>query len=249
MSKLSYSKKLYLKSILKFFAILSALILILLIDVVYGIGRANFTFEVFEMLFVFAVGYMSYPLFNILLSKLLKKEDEILKDWGNAELGFKGEDTVADWLKQILLTKDYIVLPNVVLPNQSFDFDFIIIGPKGVIVLEVKNLTGKYHFSNDEYFGIKNGQKKVLPPYFDPREQVKKQIFSLREYFELKGYSNIKISKSVVFIDKNLISIEGNTGIYISAGYDSLKNFFDGITLDSNYTTEYCEKVRQVLSM
>jgi len=249
MNKLSYSRRLYLKAQIKFFLILFTLIAILLLDIVYGIGRANFTIEVFEMLFIFAIGYMFYPLYQFLLGKLFKTEDKIIKDMDNAELGFKGEETVSGWLKQILSAEEYIILPNVVLPNHRYDIDFIVIGPKGIIILEVKNFTGKFHFSNDEYFEIKNGKKNALPPFFDPREQVKKQTFDLREYFELKGHGNARILKALVFVNKDSITIDGNTGIYVVNSLDSLKNFFDNITLDINYTPEYCEKIRQILSV
>jgi len=248
MNKLSYSKKQYLKAKFKFYIVLFTLIAVLVLDIIFGIGRMNFTIQVFVMLFIFACGFMFYPLFQFLNGRLSILEDKILKDWNIAELGIKGEDTVMDWLKQILPGNEYIILPNVVLPNHRFDIDFIVIGPKGIVALEVKNFTGKYHFSSDDFFKINNGQMNILDPLFDPRSEVRRHTFSLREYFELKGHSNIRILKAVVFIDKSLVTIEGNTGIYIATGYDSLKSFFDNMTLDDNYTSEYCQKIKQILN-
>src|ERR1035437_4094597 len=227
MKKITYSKKLYLIAQLKFLAVLLVFIIILVLDFRYGIGRANFTIKTFEMLFVLLLGFSFYPVVMSAKRRLDKFEDKILDDADSARLGFEGENTVAEWLKQILPKDKYFVLPNFVLPGHRFDIDFIVIGPKGVIILEVKNYTGQFQFSDDEYFQIKNGQKNVLPPSFDPRDEARRHAYYLRKYFELNGYNNVRILKAVVFVNANRMSIDGNTGVYVAGGFDSLKKFLD----------------------
>jgi len=247
MEKLSYSKRKYLTARIKLILILLFMIAILIFNVSYGIKWNSLTIRTFELLFVFSSGFAFYPLLMLASNKLDKVEDKILNDAKNARLGIEGEDTVTNWLKQILDNKEYIILPNLVLPGHHFDIDFVVIGPKGIILLEVKNHTGKYQYSNDEYYQIKNGNKIILPPNFDPREEVKKHSYYLRKYFEFNGYNDIRILKAVVLIDEKSVIIEGNTGIYIASGFDSLKKFLDNTTSDIKYTPEFCEKLRQVL--
>ena len=172
----------YLKANLKFLLVFVLFIIILFLNYRYGISKANFTFTTFVLLFAVLIGFILYPLVMLMRNKLDKFEDGILDEANSARLGFEGENTVASWLEEILPKTGYIVLPNVILPKHRFDIDFVVIGPKGVVVLEVKNRTGKYHFSNDEYFEIKNSKENILPPSFDPREQISKHSYYLRKY-------------------------------------------------------------------
>lgn len=224
------------------------LVILLFLDFRYGIGRASFTLKTFELLSVLVLGFFSYPVFKLGLKKLDKFEDEIFYDIDSGRLGFEGENTVAGWLQQILPKDKYTILQNFALPKHLFDIDFIIIGPKGIIVLETKNLTDHYQFSNDEFLKIKNNQKILLSPKYDPRDQLRRHVYHLIKFFEVNRYSDLRILKALVFIDANRISINGNTGIYIASGFDSLKKFLDSATLDVLYTPEFCEKLKQVLS-
>lgn len=242
-----YSKKLYIKALLKFWGLFGILAIFLLLDFYYVFSKTNLTIKTLEILLVFFFGYFMYPIYFSIRKKFNDIGDNILFEAGSARLGLEGEKIVYDWIKNILPEKEYIILSNVVLPKHKFDIDFIVIGPKGVIVLEAKNFTGQFHFSNDEYFQIKNQKRNVLPQSFDPREGVRRHIYHLREFFERNNFNDIRILKALVFVKEDNISVDGNTGIYIAKGFNSLKYFLDGITTDPIYTPEYCEKIRKIL--
>ena len=247
MRKVTYSKKLYIMAWVKLGVTLLILLSLLFLDFRYGFSQKSFTSKTLEILFVFILGFFSYPVFKLGKKKLDIFEDKIFNDADKAKLGFEGEDTVESWLKQILPKNEYTILSNIILPECNFDIDFIVVGPKGIILLEAKNFTSHYQFSDGECFKIKDGKKILLTRNYDPRDQVQRHVSSLTKYLESKGYSNLRILKALVFINADLISINGSTGIYIANGFDSLKRFFDNSTLDNSYTPEFCEKIKQVL--
>jgi len=247
MFSITHSKKLYLIAQLKFWGIFCTLILFLFLDIKYGIGKVNITFRILELFFAFLFGFIFYPVFSLVLKKTDKIADKLLDDADAARRGFEGENTVAGWLKQLLPQDSYRVLRNVKLSGHKFDIDFIVIGPKGVIMLEVKNFTEQRCFSEDEYFQVKNSRKHVLPLKDDPREEVRYHLYYLRKQFESKMPDRVRISKAVVFLNENDVIFEGNPGIYIANGFDSLKRFIEGVSEDSKYDDSFYRKIENIL--
>lgn len=146
---ITYSKKLWLAAQLKYWAILCVLLIVLFLDIKYGIGKINFTYKTIEILLSALFGFIFYPVLIGIKDVGSKVADKLLDDSDAARLGFEGESTVAVWLQELLPQDRYRVLPNVVLPNHKFDIDFVVVGPKGVIVLEVKNFTEQVKFFNE----------------------------------------------------------------------------------------------------
>ncbi len=232
MFKISYSRKLYLKARLKFWGILCAMALLLYLDLYYFFANASFTLRAIELLFATFIGFVFYPVNAAFQKRLGEVQDKNLADAASAKLGFKGENIVAGWLDELLSKDHYSILPAVKLPGHKFDIDFVIIGPKGVIVLEVKNYSNKRIFIEDEYYQVKDGQRYVLSVDFDPRFQVQSHVYYLRKYLEDNGLRDIRILKAIVFPKSDAANVIGSVGVYIASGFDALKRFFDGVTVD-----------------
>lgn len=231
----------------KFWVIFGIFILVLVLDYQYGISRTNFTFKTFEMLFVFFLGFLFFPIVWKLQGKLIEVNDNLQADADAAKLGMEGEKNVAVWLNEHLPKDTYSIISNVQLPGHKFDIDFVIIGPKGIIVLEVKNFSDKVYFSEDEYFKIIDGQKYFLPVDDDPRVQARRHSDCLKKYFELKGAKGIKISKAVVFIKPDACGIEGKMGVFIISGREKLKQYLNSLENCPDYTPDFCNKLVQQL--
>lgn len=206
--------------------------------------------NIISIMFVFGMlcGVLLVHFFRWYNKKMDAKLNILTKNIDSAKLGVEGEKIVAGWLNQLFPKDRYAVLPNVVLPGHKFDIDFIVVGPKGVIMLEVKNFTEQRCFSEDEYFYIKNGRKYVLPASDDPRQEVRRHLSYLRKQFENIGLdSSVRISRAVVFLNEKDVVFEGKTGIYIANGFDSLERFTEGITEDLRYDASFCHRIEEVL--
>jgi hypothetical protein len=164
-----------------------------------------------------------------------------------AKLGIDGEKKINNWLKELLPEENYKIYKDKTIPEHQFDIDFIIVGPKGIIVLEAKNYSDKVCFYGDEYFQIKDGRKYVMFPDNDPRQQIKKHVYCLRKYFEQGGFYSLKISQSVIFPETGTVDRYGAVGVYIIVGQVGLKKYLDSLDNLPEYTPEYCKKINQYL--
>lgn len=81
------------------------------------------------------------------------------------------------------------------IPGRKFDIDFVVVGAKGVIVVEVKNFTNRVCFENDEYFQEKDGRRIPLSPDDYLRLEVKKHTFALSKYLALNGFDEVVVKK------------------------------------------------------
>jgi len=244
---MTYSQKLYWVAWLKLLGFFIVLVFIVFIDYYYGISRTSFTFKTVELLINMLVGYLFFSLSVATFKKIIKIEDKFLDEADAAKRGIDGENIVAGWLDEFLPKERYSIFPNVKIPGHKFDIDFVVIGPKGLIVLEVKNYSDKVCFNEDEYFQIKDGRTYVISPDKDPREQIQRHAYFLRKYLENRDISGIKISKAIVFIKYNAAEIEGKTGVYIINGRDKLKQYLGDRLEQPDFTPEFCNKLRQYL--
>jgi len=95
-------------------------------------------------------------LFNVFNSFLYGIDRKI----GISMAGHEGEQKVFKELSNILDDR-YTVYPNYIIPGHKFDLDFLIVGPKGLIVVEVKNFSNATVFSENEAVSVKDaGYKK-----------------------------------------------------------------------------------------
>ncbi|MDO8585263.1 MAG: nuclease-related domain-containing protein [bacterium] len=245
---MTYPRKLYLIAQIKLWGILFAMVVFLYLDLRYFFSNTSFTLKTVELLLATFIGYIFYPIHSAFQKRVDEIQEKILIEAGSAKLGFKGEDKVAEWLEESLPTDKYSILRNVTLPEHKFDIDFVIIGPQGVIVLEVKNFSDQRTFIEDEYYQVKDGQRYVLSVDFDPRFQVQLHVYYLRKYLEDNGLRDVRILKAIVFPKSDAANVIGSVGVYIASGLDALKRFFDGATFDPRYTSELRSRIKAVLS-
>jgi len=218
----------------------------LFLDIKYVINTSP-AYRTVELSIAILLGFASYPIATKALNKMKKIEDELTKESRCAKLGSDGENSIGEWLSELLPKKSYKILRNVNLPGHKFDIDFVVIGPKGIFVFEVKNFSDQITFSDDEYFKIIDGKKRVLPIDQDPRTEIKKHAYALRKHFENRELYNLIISKAVVFGKKNAAILNGKPGVYIINGRESLINYINRANELPEYTKEYCQTIIKCL--
>lgn len=95
----------------------------------------------------------------------------------------------------------------------SGDIDGILLGPRGVFLLEVKNWHGYFHvFAQNIYRRI---GKNLFTPYKSPIEQLDNNKQSLIQYLQGAGVS-IAPRAFIVLVNGKVEAITGNTKIFIT---------------------------------
>ena len=145
-------------------------------------------------------GILSYFLIILLacgaylLNKLLKKSES---DMDAYDIGIEGENAVATELT--FLPPDYIVFHSVNIPDYKGDFDHIVLGPNGIIIIETKKWKTTIGFKD----GKLDYDRANYPK--DPIEQLKNQAISLKTYLEKSaGLERLWIQGVLCFVDQKL---------------------------------------------
>jgi len=96
--------------------------------------------------------------------------------------GPKGEEMVLESLKE--LGDDYVLLKNVVIPPNSGDTDYIVVGPTGIFVIETKNVGGVVVCNGDKWSRYKVGRygSKYALEIGNPSRQAKRSAKALKDF-------------------------------------------------------------------
>lgn len=124
--------------------------------------------------------------------------------------GIDGEKQVRALLEHNL-NNEYTYLPNYVIPKSFVgDIDGLLIGPKGVIIIEVKNWVGSFFVQSGNIYR----KYRHNTPLSNPFVQVLRQAEAL-ESFLTANQQSVSVRKLIVLVNGKL-SIEGKTGVYIT---------------------------------
>ncbi len=247
----SYSKQKIKENLVKqwfftFFAF--AYIVFFIFYLKYNLGSINKeSFLAFSFLIL---GFISCLIFlgiiKLINNFFSKSDSEINK----ARKGYEGERLVYLKLIKIPGFSQYNIIQNFKIPGRKFDFDFLIIGPKGLVVLEVKNSASSYIFTEKEAIKVNgSGYSQERTSLFgncDPRLKLINHCKSLNYYLKSVGLGEIKARKALVFIN-SIISIEGKSKVFIISKLKELDKYFNNLEDDNRFTPEFCEVVADKL--
>jgi hypothetical protein len=132
------------------------------------------------------------------------KIPEIKEDLGKKLAGYKGEKSMEYFLS--FLPKPYKILHSVRLLNDQYYFqmDIILLSPKGILIVEVKNLSGTV-ILGDPYAQLVQVNNEKEKGYSDPVTQAKHQKFQLQRWLARHRLQNIHIDYLVVFSNPSTI--------------------------------------------
>jgi hypothetical protein len=151
--------------------------------------------------------------------------DPFLEVVGDFRKGKRGEEKVLTMLKESL-DNDYTYVENYIIPNTRIgDIDGLLIGPKGVIVLEVKNYQGTFRVSGSDLYRRNRGDNHTLYRK-SPFAQAIRQKNYLLKHFKDKGISNVSVRAVVVFPEARLSSINGEIGVFVTENYKLVNRIF-----------------------
>lgn len=243
---ISFARKKWLKAVLFLLAVFVVWFAYLVIGAWYTLSNPA---KYGSVILIF-VGFLMYPAIQKLVDwldgRIGSAIEKNVRRAKSARRGFLGENEVGKWLSAILDPEQYSILPNVVLPGCRADIDLVVVGPRGVLAIEVKNYSTERYFENDEFFEKKDGKKTLLSPDQDPRIAVRRYAYSLMAYLSSNGFGDVEVKKVLVF-SNGLVSWDGNTNVYIVRDEASMREYFDRLEIDSYCTPEICKQIKQLL--
>lgn len=111
--------------------------------------------------------------------------------------GMIGEELA---LRELLrLPNEYMIFRGIHLPKYRWDIDFIVVGPTGVHVVEVKNIKGTIEFDGKELLcnsKLLEGKSVI--------KQVRNEYHKLHEYLKEKLNEEVFIVATIVFVRAHL---------------------------------------------
>ena len=198
-------------------------------------------FEYFQVFSYFALPYISFV--SIMTTY-----------WGNKARvclnGLSGEHNALHIIKSI--PKNYIIFSNITISHddKESETDLIILGEKGVFIIEVKNhigvINGKEQEHNWTQFKETKFGGKYINPFFNPTKQVKTHVFRLSQVLKEVDYDNW-IQGVVYFVNPNVeLNIQSYKTPVLSPN-DSFNSFLEKYEPKRKTTKEELILIEKVL--
>jgi len=254
-NKKSYSKKQIIKNRIIEVGIFSILIICFVISLKYFLHSMDEGQKWLNVTLVISlISLLLGIFFGLILALIINKMDlffqKIEFNIDIAKAGDEGEKAVYNELNKFL-NDDYTVYPNYEIPGHKFDLDFLIVGPKGLVVVEVKNYSNSTFFSEQQAASISGARYtreiKKSVRIADPRTQIDTHCKVLNGYLNYLGLTNINIRKVLVFT-KDHVKIEGKTRIFIVKKIYELAQYFDNLYPDDKFNPRFCHEINKKLS-
>ncbi|WP_158211741.1 nuclease-related domain-containing protein [Alkalihalobacterium alkalinitrilicum] len=134
------------------------------------------------------------------------KRNQLKEDLAKNKAGYNGEKAI-DYHLLLLPDDKYTILHDIRIPHNNthyFQIDSLIITPKYLLILEVKNINGSLHFDQTFHQLIRtiNEGEEAFP---DPILQVQRQTSQLRMWLEKHKFPSIPICSFVVISNPSTI--------------------------------------------
>ncbi|MCK5848679.1 MAG: NERD domain-containing protein [Caldisericia bacterium] len=112
--------------------------------------------------------------------------DQKLKQVNIWKAGLTGQESVENVLS--LLSDEWNLINSFKIPHKNCDIDHLLVGPKGIFLLETKNYHGKIECVGDAWNYTKTGRNGgVYKGHINnPSKQLKRNVWELRKHLEKK---------------------------------------------------------------
>ncbi|MFC6039748.1 nuclease-related domain-containing protein [Paenisporosarcina macmurdoensis] len=167
------------------------------------------------------------------------------EDYRATKAGFAGEDKVNRFLEEVVLTPKVEIYRNIVLDHAQMDI--IVVTPKLICILEVKNMRGEFYFdatSKQFYRVIDGGKKEGMR---NPELQLQRAVRVLQRKLNLRGVE-ISVQGLIVFASRAGIVMQPPT-LFRSVPIDAMCGALEELEAKSNelLTNDDLKKIRHIL--
>lgn len=133
------------------------------------------------------------------------KADEINEELAKRNAGYYGEKSV-DYYLSLLPDEKFHLFGNLRLPNKNkfFQIDNLVLSPRYLLILEVKNILGELYFDriSHQFMRSYNGKKER---FTEPILQARRQALQLKIWMKHKNLPDIPIE--YLFVNSNPTAI------------------------------------------
>lgn len=140
------------------------------------------------------------------------KKSQIEHDLAKEIAGYRGEEAI-NYHLTFLPTEKYYILHDLRLKdslNRYFQLDSLLITSEFLMILEVKNISGKLHIKREPNQLVRTINQKT-EYYQDPILQVNRQTIQLKNWLQLYHFPQIPILSLVIFTSSTaIIEIEAD---------------------------------------
>ncbi len=253
---LPFARKTWIVNATKFWTTLALIFALLALDVVWLVVRAKtLNFRIFvvtpplkaviSLLIILAIVVLFIWFMVKVDERLDARMEKCLANYEHARKGDDGEILVRKYLNQYLDEKQYKIYPNYKIPAVKADYDFVVVGPKGVILIEVKTYDVHTVFTYDKAYGQSADGK--LFSLWDIREKVKWRAGQLERYLAEHGLDNINVRKVVLFVNLKSVEIQGGWKnkykVYVAQGIPAFADYLFRQQPSPQFTPEYVKRV------
>lgn len=242
----SYSKQIIKENLLKQWFLIITLLIIGIIFLLYSIKNIG-PLNLYSLLILFSMVIGAILCLTLIwIAKIINSF--FLKTDSNINKGKKGNDgEELAYLKLVkILDQRYKIYKNFKIKGNKFDLDCLIIGPKGLIVLEIKNSSNSYIFKEKEAIKVKGSgysqERTLLYGNCDPRIKLINYCKLLNNQLALVGLGHVKARKALVFVDSN-VNIEGKSVVFVIKNLGELDKYFSSLKEDDRFSLGFCEKI------
>ncbi|KAA0965464.1 NERD domain-containing protein [Sporosarcina sp. ANT_H38] len=141
-------------------------------------------------------------------SKLISHE-LILNQLSPLEAGFSGEMKVDWYLKELNLSSNFFILQDLIIPrlHSTLQLDTVLVTPKFICILEIKNMTGEFYFDSEEYQFYRIKKEGVKEPQRSPEIQLRRAVRTLRPILQ-QAQIELPIVGIIVFASRSGLIVE-----------------------------------------
>ncbi|HLG26209.1 MAG TPA: nuclease-related domain-containing protein [Paenisporosarcina sp.] len=168
----------------------------------------------------------------------------ISEDYRTTKAGFAGEDKVTRFLGEAVLTPKVEIYRNVMMDNTQIDV--IVVTPRMICILEVKNMRGEFYFDaiSKQFYRLIDGKKEGMR---NPELQLQRAVRVLQRKLHLRGVE-IPVQGLIVFASRAGIVMQPPT-LFHSIPIDAVCDSLEELEAESKemLTSEELKKVRHIL--
>ena len=168
----------------------------------------------------------------------------VSEDYRTTKAGFAGEDKVNRFLEEVVLTPKVEIYRNIVLDNAQMDI--IVVTPRMVSILEVKNMRGEFYFDSisKQFYRMIDGKKEGMR---NPELQLQRAVRVLQRKLHLRGVE-ISVQGLIVFASRAGIVMQPPT-LFCSVPIDAMCGELEEMEAKSNemLTNDDLKKIRHIL--
>lgn len=162
----------------------------------------------------------------------------------NVKAGFYGEEKTTRYLSEAQFAYQTLLFRNVVLDGAQMDI--ILVNPKFICILEVKNITGDLYFDEKtkQFYRITDGIKQGMR---NPELQLLRNVKVLHRRLENLGL-DLDVYGFIIFASRKGIVMEPPT-LFPALPIDAMCDFLERIEESSTtfLKDEYIEKVTKII--